>query len=105
MTMRWRFALALGVLLSLPSCGDNTPWQEYNAGAVKLRVNASRLLVEQECMRRGAAVQSTDEGIAGCCDFKNAVLVSIPDLKVVAHEFCHWTLQTASHEVCPPPLL
>lgn len=97
----WRIGLTL---LALFLAGCATDFARYNAGNVTLLIG-DRTLVQRECEHRGVALYSTDAKIFGCTDFAAKIIVSVPDPKVLAHEMCHWTLHTASHEVCRPPVL
>lgn len=97
--MKKRLQLALVVLLTLASCAR---FNRYNAGTAELWIGG-QVSVEQECQRRGAVTLMMDSRILGCTDFFDAVIVSIADPKIIAHEYCHWSKQTASHQVCPEP--
>ena len=74
----------------------------YNAGNAELWVGG-QLQVEQECKRRGAPTHTKDSRILGCTDFATRTIISIDDPKVIAHEYCHWSRQPASHKICPLP--
>jgi hypothetical protein len=99
-----RLGLLLTFLLFLAACGDSATWEEHNAGTVTLRTSTNRLSVEQECKRRGV-VAPTDGSVYGCTDFKDSVIVSVPQMVVLAHELCHWTRWTADHALCPTPVM
>jgi hypothetical protein len=94
-----RFQLGLVLLLTLTSC---TRFNRYNAGTAELWIGG-QVNVEQECRRRGAAALVMNSRILGCTDFLDAVIISIADPKIIAHEYCHWSRKTASHEICPEP--
>ncbi len=97
------WAVTFAVLaLGLSACA--TGFERYNAGTMALLIG-DRLMVQKECERRGVALYSNDTKILGCTDFAGRTVVSIPDPKVIAHEMCHWTLWTASHEACPLPVV
>lgn len=94
------FTLAL-LALTLSACAGH--FERYNAGAAEIWIG-SQLMVQKECERRGVVLYSNDTKILGCADFARRVILSIPDPQVIAHEVCHWTLWTASHDVCPTPV-
>lgn len=90
---------ALGLILS--ACASR--FDRYNAGAAELWIGG-QLDVQRECERRGVVTYSTATRILGCTDFQERIIVSIPDPKIIAHEWCHWSLWTDSHEACPTPV-
>ena len=65
----------------------------------------NRLQVQKECENRVVALYANDMKIYGCTDFARRIIVSVPDPKIIEHELCHWTKWTASHEVCPTPVI
>jgi hypothetical protein len=77
-------------------------FERYNAGTAELWVGGP-VQVEQECRRRGTTTLAMDSHILGCTDFESATIISISDPKVIAHEYCHWSRKTASHQLCPMP--
>jgi len=95
--------LPLVVMLSLvalvASCAG---FDRYDAGTTELWIGG-QVQVEQECHRRGAVTTTMDFRILGCTDFATATIISIVDPEVIAHEYCHWTRRTASHEICRVP--
>jgi hypothetical protein len=92
------------ILLLLVGCGDSARWEERNAGLLTLRTSTSRIAVEQECKRRGV-VAPTDANVYGCMDFTAMTLVAVPEMKILAHELCHYTLWTVRHSPCPVPVM
>jgi hypothetical protein len=96
-TLRILVVLLVGMLAA---CARD--FERYNAGTAQLWIGG-RVQVEQECRRRGTATLTMDSHILGCTDFAAATMISISDPRVIAHEYCHWTRQTASHELCPVP--
>jgi hypothetical protein len=95
--------LPLVVMLSLvalvASCAR---FDRYDAGTAELWI-AGQVQVEQECHRRGVVTATMDSRILGCTDFATATIISVVDPEVIAHELCHWTRKTASHEICQLP--
>jgi hypothetical protein len=96
----WVVILAL-LLLILSACAGH--FERYHAGNVELWIG-DQMMVQKECERRGVALYSNDTKVLGCTDFGREVIVSVQDPKIIAHEMCHWTLWTASHEACPTPV-
>lgn len=96
----WAITLAL-LALTLSACAGH--FDRYNAGAAEIWIG-NQLLVQKECERRGVVLYSNDTKVLGCADFASRVILSIPDPQVIAHEVCHWTMWTTSHDVCPTPV-
>jgi|GEM_PF-3436341 len=90
------------VLLVLSACA--TRFDRHNIGTAELWIGG-QVQVQQECTRRGAVAYSNDAKIYGCADFQDRVIVSVSDPKIIAHEWCHWSTQSDSHEVCPTPVV
>jgi hypothetical protein len=87
-------------LVGMPAaCAE---FERYNAETTEVWVGG-QVQVERECQRRGAVAITMDSRILGCTDFATATMISIEDTKVIAHEYCHWSLQTTSHKSCPVP--
>ena len=84
--------------------GCAAPFDRYSAGAVELWIGG-QTQVHQECERRGVVLYSVSARILGCTDFRERVIISISDPKILAHEMCHWSMWTDSHEVCRTPVL
>jgi hypothetical protein len=97
----WGVALALLVLI-LSGCAGR--FERYNAGNAELWIG-DQMTVQKECEQRGVVLSSNGTKVFGCTDFGRKVIVSVQDPKIIAHEMCHWTLWTASHEACPTPVL
>ncbi|MBI2001998.1 MAG: hypothetical protein HYV46_00040 [candidate division NC10 bacterium] len=89
------------ILLVLSACA--TPFDRYNIGTAELWIGG-QVQVHQECTRRGAVAYSNDAKIFGCTDYQDRVIVSVSDPKIIAHEWCHWSTQSDSHDVCPTPV-
>ncbi len=89
------------VLLVLSACA--TPFDRYSIGTAELWIGG-QVQVQQECTRRGAVAYSNQAKIYGCADFQDRVIVSVSDPKIIAHEWCHWSTQSDSHDVCPTPV-
>ena len=87
-------------LLGMSACTSH--FDRFNLGTAELWIGG-RVQVHQECARRGVVTFSNDTKILGCTDFKERLLISVRDPKVIAHEWCHWVTQSDSHEVCPTP--
>jgi hypothetical protein len=90
------------VVLTSSACVAS--FDRYNVGNAELWIGG-QTQVQSECARRGAVTYSNDAKIYGCTDFQNAVLISVSDPKIIAHEWCHWSMQSPSHAVCPTPLI
>lgn len=89
------------VLLVLSACAGR--FDRYNIGTAELWISG-QVQVHQECTRRGAVTFSNEAKIYGCTDFQDRVIVSVSDPKIIAHEWCHWSTQIDSHDVCPTPV-
>jgi hypothetical protein len=94
-------ALLLAVGMAT-SCARFDRFERYNAGTSELWIGG-QIQVEQECRRRGTVTLTVDSRILGCTDFATATIISIQDPKVIAHEYCHWSERTASHDICHVP--
>ena len=94
--------MRLILLICILLAGCNATFEKHNAGTVQLWIG-NQEAVEQECVKRGVS-EPPDVRIYGCTDFKAAVIVSVEDPAVIAHEWCHWTRWTASHLLCPTPI-
>jgi hypothetical protein len=79
-------------------------FDRYNIGTAELWIGG-QLQVHRECERRRVVYYSNDTRIFGCTDFKERVVISVPDPKIIAHEWCHWATKSDSHDVCPTPLV
>ncbi len=90
------------VLLVSSACAAS--FDRYNIGTAELWIGG-QVQVHQECARRGAVTYSNGTKIYGCTDFQNQVVISVPDPKIIAHEWCHWSTQSGSHDVCQTPLI
>jgi hypothetical protein len=95
----WVAALAL-LLPALSGCAGD--FARLNAGNAEMWIG-EQPMVQRECTRRGVALYSQNTKILGCTDFDRGVIVSVQDPQIIAHEMCHWTLWTESHEACPLP--
>ncbi len=93
--------LAMVVLVS-SACAAS--FDRYNMGNAELWIGG-QTQVHAECARRGAVTYSNAAKIYGCADFQTGVIISVPDPKIIAHELCHWTSQSGSHDVCPTPTI
>ncbi|MFI5339025.1 MAG: hypothetical protein ACHQ7N_04210 [Candidatus Methylomirabilales bacterium] len=102
---RRRFPRVVGLaLVLLVSSACAAGFDRYNLGTAELWISGQGQ-VHQECARRGAVTYSNDTKIYGCTDFRNRVIVSVSDPKIIAHEWCHWATQSDSHDVCPTPVV
>lgn len=100
--MRSPFRLFIVLALVAPLCAAcASKFEVHNFGAGHLWVG-DQIDVQRECATRGAQY-SRGERILGCTDFTRRVVISTPDPKIIAHEMCHWSLWTDSHEACPLP--
>ena len=90
------------ILLVLSACA--TRFDRYNIGTAELWIGG-QVQVHQECTRRGSVAYSNDAKIFGCADFQDRVIISVSDPKIIAHEWCHWSTQSDSHDVCPTPVI
>jgi hypothetical protein len=95
--------VALAVVLVLASACA-TSFDRYNMGNAELWIGG-QTQVHAECARRGAVTYSSEAKIYGCADFLTGVVISVSDPKIIAHELCHWTTQSGSHDVCPTPVI
>jgi hypothetical protein len=92
--------VALVLVVGLGACSR---FDRYNSGTAQLWIG-SPLLVERECRKRDpVSALAIYPRLLGCTDFARSTIISVDDPKVIAHEFCHWTRKTASHQECPPP--
>ncbi len=94
-------SLALALLV-VSGCASR--FDRYNVGTAELWIGW-QVLVHQECTRRGVVTYSNEASIFGCTDFKERVVISVADPKVIAHEWCHWATRSDNHDVCPTPLV
>lgn len=102
---RRRFPKVVGLaLVLLVSSACAAAFDRYNIGTAELWISG-QVEVHQECTRRGVVTYSNDTKIYGCTDFRNQVIVSVSDPKIIAHEWCHWATQNDSHDVCPTPVI
>lgn len=83
----------------LSACASS--FQVYSFGSGQMWIG-EKAEVHRECVGRGATFVE-GERILGCTDFNQRLVISIPDPKIIAHEMCHWSLWTESHEACPLP--
>lgn len=89
------------ILLVLSACA--TPFDRYSIGTAELWIGG-QVQVQQECTRRGAVAYNNQAKIYGCADFQDRVIISVSDPKIIAHEWCHWSTRSDSHDVCPTPV-
>jgi hypothetical protein len=96
---RMPLVVMLSLVALVASCAH---FDRYDAGTAELWIGG-QVQVEQECHSRGVVTATMDSSVLGCTDFATATVISIDDPGVIAHELCHWTRKTVSHEICQVP--
>jgi len=95
-----RLLVILGLVVPLlQACGAGFQVHSFGTGELWIGEQAD---VQRECANRGARF-SQGQRILGCTDFQQRVVISTPDPKIIAHEWCHWSMWTDSHSTCPLP--